>query len=70
MKLIQILSIGLLITFSFTTVTADDFSDKKEVKLFIQDMVKKHNFDKTYLENLFKQAKIYDSILEAIARPA
>ena len=72
MKLIQILSLNLLFAFSLlmATATAADFSDKKEVKTFITEMVKKHQFDKNVLETLFTEAKLYDSILEAIARPA
>ena len=72
MKLIHILSLSLLFTFSHSIANAktSDFSDKKEVKIFIKEMVKKHKFKKPYLETLFAEAKVYDSILEAIARPA
>lgn len=72
MKLIQILSLNLLFAFSISVAHAktSDFSDKKEVKIFIKEMVKKHKFKKRYLESLFADAKLYDSILEAIARPA
>jgi len=72
MKLFRILFLNLLFAFSLITVnaSADDFSDKKEVKKFIKEMVKKHKFNKQYLEKLFSRAKMYDSILEAIARPA
>lgn len=72
MKLIRISSLSLFLVFSLhsVTVTASDFSDKKEVKTFIKQMVKKHKFDKKHLETLFNEAELYDSILEAIARPA
>ncbi len=72
MKLTQIISLNLLLAFSLlaSTASAEGFSDKKEVKIFIQQMVKKHQFNKSYLETLFAEAKLYDSILEAIARPA
>ena len=72
MKFIRILPLSFLFAFSLISVNAcaADFSDKKEVKAFIEQMVKKHKFNKQYLEKLFSQAKIYDSILEAIARPA
>lgn len=67
-----------LIIFSFifsisaqaTYAVAGDYSNKKNVDAFIEQMVKKHKFSKMELEKLFSQAKIYDSILEAIARPA
>ena len=72
MKLIHILFLSLILTFSISTANAKTsvFSDKKEVKIFINEMVKKHKFKKRYLETLFAEAKLYDSILEAIARPA
>ena len=72
MKLIRITSLSFLLTFSLVTANAcaSDYSDKKEVKAFIKQMVKKHKFNKQYLEKLFSRAKMYDSILEAIARPA
>ena len=72
MKLIRILSLNILLTVSLfsNAAHAEDFSDKKAVKSFIKEMVKKHKFNKQQLEKLFSHAKMYDSILEAIARPA
>ncbi len=73
MKLIRLLTLNLFLIFGLllsTTVAASDFSNKKTVKVFINEMVKKHKFNKQYLEKLFSRAKLYDSILEAIARPA
>ena len=72
MKLIRLLSLNILFAFCLITnnAAADDFSDKEAVKVFIKEMVKKHKFNKQYLEKLFSRAKLYDSILEAISRPA
>jgi membrane-bound lytic murein transglycosylase B len=72
MKLIQIFSLSLFLTFSFSVANAktSDYANNQEVKKFINEMVKKHKFKKRYLESLFANAKVYDSILEAIARPA
>lgn len=72
MKLIRILSLNILLAVSLfsANVYADDFSNNKAVKSFIKEMVKKHKFNKQHLEKLFSRAKMYDSILEAIARPA
>ena len=72
MKLNRIVSLSFLFVFSLFTVNAcaADYSDKKDVKAFINKMVKEHKFNKHYLEKLFAEAKMYDSILEAIARPA
>ena len=64
------LSIIFALSLLNTNAFANGFSDKKEVKLFIQEMVKKHHFNKKYLKTLFAQAKLHESILEAIARPA
>ena len=72
MKLIQRISFFTILAFSLLTANAfaSDFTDNKDVKLFIKEMGKKHKFNKQYLEKLFSRAKMYDSILEAIARPA
>ncbi len=58
---------GILIA---TPGCAGDFRDNAEVKVFIEDMVKRHGFDRQELVTLFDQAKKRDDILEAIARPA
>lgn len=72
MKLIRIFFLNIVFASCLLTsnAAADDFSNKKAVKIFIKEMVKKHKFNKQQLEKLFSRAKLYDSILEAIARPA
>ncbi|MFK5914545.1 MAG: lytic murein transglycosylase B [Woeseiaceae bacterium] len=61
----------LLISFLISSNTlASDYSNDRKVKAFVKEMVKKHKFNKQYLDKLFSRAKVYDSILEAIARPA
>jgi len=49
---------------------AEDFQEHPEVQVFIDNMVKQHQFDSEQLEKLFAQAKKRDDILEAISRPA
>jgi len=49
---------------------AGDFQDNPDVQVFIDNMVKQHQFDRQQLETLFAQAKKREDILEAIARPA
>jgi membrane-bound lytic murein transglycosylase B len=49
---------------------AGDFQDNPDVQAFIQEMEKRHQFDRKELEALFEQAKKRDDILEAISRPA
>ena len=54
-------------------VHADDprpFEDQAIISEFIAEMVKEHQFDKTELDNLFKQAQLHQNILDAISRPA
>lgn len=73
MKLTRtLLSIHLLVVLSLlaTPAAALDYLGKKDVQSFISQMVKKHKFRKTYLQTLFAEAKIHQSILDAIARPA
>jgi len=50
--------------------SAGDFTHNAKTRSFIDDMVKKHGFDRTELKSLFGEAKERDDILEAIARPA
>ena len=57
----------------FVNVQSDEkvnYAQREEVKVFINEMVEQHNFDRDYLENKFTTAKKIDSILESIARPA
>lgn len=52
-----------------TTVSAN-YAQRAEVKQFINEMVYKHGFDRTYLETQFAGAKRLDNVLESIAKPA
>ena len=47
-----------------------NYAQRAEVKLFINEMVDLHGFDRKYLERKFSSAKRLDSILESIAKPA
>lgn len=68
MKLILKLTLIVLI-FSVQSVFAD-LHQEQDVQEFITEMVSKHGFDKDQLDALFSQAKIAQSILDAISRPA
>ena len=46
------------------------FEDVKPINQFIREMVQKHQFKQTDLEELFQKVKLHPSILEAISRPA
>ncbi len=49
--------------------TKINFLEKKEVQLFIDEMVKKHHFEKSYLEFLFSKAEIQPKALNAYTQP-
>ena len=63
-------------TFSFCAanaskdVNAKDYSQRDDVKQFIENMVSEHKFDRSYLQSLFAQAEKKQSIIDAISRPA
>lgn len=46
------------------------FENMQPINQFIREMVQKHDFKQTELEELFQKVKLHPSILEAIARPA
>lgn len=49
---------------------AGDFTHNTRTRAFIDEMVKKHGFDRAELTSLFDEAEKREDILEAIARPA
>ncbi|GMQ87452.1 MAG: lytic murein transglycosylase B [Gammaproteobacteria bacterium] len=49
---------------------AGDFQDNADVQVFIDGMVKQHQFNRQELETLFSKAEKREDILEAISRPA
>ena len=46
------------------------FDNMQPINQFIREMVQKHTFKQTELEELFQKVKLQPSILKAIARPA
>jgi len=52
------------------TVAAQDISQRKDVTTFIDEMVKKHDFDRNELKRLFSQTQLRQKIIDAITRPA
>lgn len=53
-----------------STSSAANLDQDPDVQVFINEMVKKHHFNKDELETLFAQVKIKQKILDAISRPA
>jgi len=58
---------GLLLAQSSVYAQVEDEAD---VRKFVGDMVARHGFEEAQLLSMLSQAKISDTILEAIARPA
>jgi membrane-bound lytic murein transglycosylase B len=46
------------------------FEDKTSIKTFIEEMVAEYKYDHGFLTNLFDQARLHQSIIDAISRPA
>ncbi|MEJ2179549.1 MAG: lytic murein transglycosylase B [Gammaproteobacteria bacterium] len=61
-----LLAIGCLLT----PIANADISQRADVNEFIDEMVKKHDFDRTNLVKVFKKVKINPKIIEYITRPA
>ena len=59
-----------LLASNSSAVAASGYEKRAEVKQFIDEMVSKHGFDKTYLQNRFAKVETLDNILESIAKPA
>ncbi|MFP3873162.1 MAG: lytic murein transglycosylase B [Thiohalophilus sp.] len=49
---------------------AGDFSGNVQLQSFIQEMSEQHEFDSNRLQTLFENARLHQSILDAISRPA
>lgn len=49
---------------------ATDYSQRQDVRDFIDDLVNNHGFDRKYLTDIFASAKRLDNVLESIAKPA
>ncbi len=47
-----------------------NYAQRADVKVFINEMVEQHGFDRAYLEKKFASAKRLDNVLESIAKPA
>ena len=55
-----------LVSFFFVTLlSAKDYTKKYEVRVFIDQMVKKHKFSRSYLNDLFRHAKYQKKALSA-----
>lgn len=65
--------IPLAVTLTLTLACAEaqaDFSNRKDVGAFIDEMVQSHGFERDELRRTFTQVKPLPKVLEAISRPA
>ena len=60
---------GLLLILLSLNVSAD-YSQRSDVRQFIDEMVEKHDFDRDQLMEKFAAAQRLDGVLESIAKPA
>jgi len=73
MNLKQILFSYLLLVLPASLLSANTSgfdTNNKAIKTFINDMVKEHKFDNSELKTLLGKARLHQSILDAISRPA
>ena len=64
--IIKLLAGGLL----YGCIASANISNNKEIQQFINEMVSKHGFDKAELVDVIARARVSDTVLEAISRPA
>jgi membrane-bound lytic murein transglycosylase B len=55
---------------STTTVQAETYGGRAEIKTFIDDMVTRHQFDRQQLQQQFDQVEKKQRIIDAMSRPA
>jgi membrane-bound lytic murein transglycosylase B len=67
-----LLLLGLTSACSSISATQEktSFSTHPEVKVFIDEMVERHDMDRQELQDLFAEVELRDDILRAISRPA
>ena len=70
MTYIKSIFLALCLAFSSAQILYAEIHQQEDVKNFINEMINKHGFDKDFLESVFSRARISNSILDAISRPA
>jgi membrane-bound lytic murein transglycosylase B len=70
-KIIKILLVFFLCgQFVVPSLAQSSYMQRDDVKKFIDEMIKKHRFDRAVLTKWFSEAERLDDVLEKIARPA
>lgn len=74
MKIIKTIKVlfltGLFMQLALPAAVLANYAQRDDVKAFINEMVKKHQFDRNKLEQWFSKAERLDGVLELIAKPA
>ena len=65
-----LLTVLLMVSMVHVSWAEDDFVQRPDVRLFMDEMVKKHGFTLAELQSVFSHVKLSQSILDAISRPA
>jgi membrane-bound lytic murein transglycosylase B len=58
------------VTSFYAVASQADYSQRADVRQFVDEMVKEHGFDRAYLEKAFASAEKLDNVLASIAKPA
>jgi membrane-bound lytic murein transglycosylase B len=61
---------GLFLQLALPATVKANYAQRDDVKEFINEMIKKHHFDRNDLEQWFSKAKKLDGVLESISKPA
>ena len=70
MRQVSKLCFALLVLLNISCVYADAaLTQRKDVQLFMDDMVKQHHFDKKQLTTILKEAQFQPKIIESMERP-
>lgn len=69
MRFSGLLGLGLALLFSSTTFSQSTFTQRKEVQLFIKEMVKQHHFNERQLIATLDQVQIQPQIIASMERP-
>lgn len=70
MKYIYLPLLFIFLTGSLAMANNQKEPDSQAVRLFINEMMQQHKFNEKELQQVFQQARIQQSILDAISRPA
>lgn len=65
-----VLALTLLVTSLIGIEASAGILERDEVRSFMEDMVSRHGFDNSQLQEIFSDVRISDEVLEAISRPA